>query len=235
MLIIHFIAKYIHICSLYMCTHMYILTTVCWFIHLLMNIWLFPNFSTIKLLWTFVSSLCRQMILFFLDKFLDFECFGIFDFIYVHIWRRQWQPTPVFLPGKSHGRRTLVGCSPWGRWESNMTERLHFHFSLSCIGEGNGNPLQCCLENPRDGGASWAAIYGVTQSRTRIKQLSSSMYTFRFLIKLQKCFFENTVPFIFPQVVYENSSAASSWLVLGRVSLLNFNHCTVCSDISLWF
>ena len=56
-----------------------------------------------------------------------------------------------------------------------MTERLHFHFSLSCIGEGNVNPLQySCLENPRDGGAWWAAIYGVAQSRTRLKQLSSS-------------------------------------------------------------
>ena len=66
--------------------------------------------------------------------------------------RRQWHPTPVLLPGKSHGWRSLVGCSPWGREESDATERLHFHFSLSCIGEGNGNPLQCsCLENPRDG------------------------------------------------------------------------------------
>ena len=66
--------------------------------------------------------------------------------------RRQWQPTPVLLPGKSHGRRGLVGCSPWGGQESDTTERLHFHFSLSCFGEGNGNPLQCsCLENPRDG------------------------------------------------------------------------------------
>ena len=56
-----------------------------------------------------------------------------------------------------------------------MTERLHIHFPLSCIGEGNGNPLQCsCLENPMDGGAWWASIYGVTQSRTRLKQLSSS-------------------------------------------------------------
>ena len=56
-----------------------------------------------------------------------------------------------------------------------MTERLHFHFSLACIGEGNGNPLQCsCLENPRDGGAWWAAVYGVAQSRTRLKRLSSS-------------------------------------------------------------
>ena len=69
----------------------------------------------------------------------------------------------------------LVGCSARGRWESDKTERLHFDFSLSCIGEGNGNPLQCsCLENPRDGGAWWAAVYGFAQSRTRLKRLSSS-------------------------------------------------------------
>ena len=85
--------------------------------------------------------------------------------------RKQWHPTPVLLPGKSRGRRSLV----WGRKESDTTERLHFQFALSCIGEGNGNPLQCsCLENPRDGGALWAAIYGVAQSRTRLKRLSSS-------------------------------------------------------------
>ena len=89
--------------------------------------------------------------------------------------RRQWHLTPVLLPGESHGRRSLEGCSPWGRWGSDTTERLHFHFSLSCIGEGHGNPLQCsCLENPRDGGAWWAAVYGVAQSRTPLKQLSSS-------------------------------------------------------------
>ena len=70
--------------------------------------------------------------------------------------RRQWHPTPVLLPGKSHGWRSLVGCSPWGLEESDTTERLHFHFSLSCIGEGNGNPLHCSyLENPKDGGAWW--------------------------------------------------------------------------------
>ena len=81
--------------------------------------------------------------------------------------RRRWLPTPVLLPGKSHGRRSLVGCSPWGHEESDTTERLHFHFSPSCIGEGNGNPLQCsCLENPRDRGAWWAAVYGVAQSQT---------------------------------------------------------------------
>ena len=85
-------------------------------------------------------------------------------------WRRQWHPTPVLLPGKSHERRCLVGYSPWGRKESDLTERLYFHFSLSCTGEGNGNPLQCsCLENPRDGGAWWAAVYGAAQSRTRLK------------------------------------------------------------------
>ena len=82
-------------------------------------------------------------------------------------WRRQWHPTPVLLPGKSHGQRSLVGCSPRCRWGSDTTERLHFHFSLSCIGEGNGNPLQCsCLENPRDGRAWWAAVCGVTESDT---------------------------------------------------------------------
>ena len=71
-------------------------------------------------------------------------------------------PTPVLLPGESRGRGSLVGCSPWGHYESHTTERLHFHFSPSCIGEGNGNPLQCsCLENPGDGGAWWAAIYGL--------------------------------------------------------------------------
>ena len=80
---------------------------------------------------------------------------------------------------------TLAWKIPWmeepgrlqsmGSLESDTTERLHFHFSLSCIGEGNGNPLQwSCLENPRDGGAWWAAVYGVAQSRTRLKRLSSS-------------------------------------------------------------
>ena len=92
------------------------------------------------------------------------------------IWgRRQWHLTPILLPGKSHGRRSLVGCCPWGREESDTTERLHFHVSLSCIGVGNGNPLQCsCLENRRDRGAWWAAVYGVTQRQTRLRRLSSS-------------------------------------------------------------
>ena len=74
---------------------------------------------------------------------------------------KQWHLTPELLPGKSHGPRSLVGCSPWGRSELDMTERLHFHFSLSCIVERNGNALQCsCLENPRDGGAWWLPSMG---------------------------------------------------------------------------
>ena len=92
----------------------------------------------------------------------------------VQVRKRQWHPTPVLFPGKYYGRRSLVGCSPWGCQESDMTERLHFHFSLSCLGEGNGNPLQCsCLENPKYRGAWWAAIYGVAQSRTQLKRLSN--------------------------------------------------------------
>ena len=68
-----------------------------------------------------------------------------------------------------------MGCSLWGRYKSDTTEQLHFPFSLSCIGGGNGNPLKySCLENPRDEGAWWAANYGVAQSRTRLKRLSSS-------------------------------------------------------------
>ena len=76
-----------------------------------------------------------------------------------------------------------------------MTERLHFHFSLSWVGEGNGNPLQCsCLENPRDGGAWWAAIYGVAQSRTQLMWLSSSSMLLiakcnSLLMLLNKCLF----------------------------------------------
>ena len=74
-------------------------------------------------------------------------------------------PTPVLLPGKSHRRRNLVDCSPCVHEESDMTERLHFHFSLSCIGEGNGNPLQCsCLENPRDGSLVGCRLWGRTES-----------------------------------------------------------------------
>ena len=120
--------------------------------------------------------------------------------LYMHIYRYRYRYTYTYLSEKAmaphsstlawkiHGWRSLVGCSPWGRWESDMTERLHFHFSLSFIGEGNGNPLQySCLENPRDGRAWWAAVYGVTQSRTLLKRLSRyisiyrDIYTFFFI------------------------------------------------------
>ena len=110
-------------------------------------------------------------------KFVTFHVGSIAFSIRTHCshWRRQWHPTPVLLPGKSHGWRSLVGCSPWGRTESDTAELLPFHFSLACIGEGNGNPLQCsCLESPKDGGAWWAAVCGVAQSRIRLQRLSSS-------------------------------------------------------------
>ena len=81
----------------------------------------------------------------------------------------------ISVPREFYGQRSLVGCGPWDSRESDTTEQLHFHFSLSCTGEGNGNPLQrSCLENPRDGGAWWAAVYGVAQSRTQLKWLSSN-------------------------------------------------------------
>ena len=99
----------------------------------------------------------------------------IYSPLILEVQRRQWQPTPVLLPGKSHGQRSLVGCSPGGREESDTTERLHFYFSVSYIGEGNGNPLQCsCLENPRDRGAWWATVSGIAQNPTRLKRLNSS-------------------------------------------------------------
>ena len=104
-------------------------------------------------------------------------------------WRRQWHPTPVLLPGKSHRRRSLVGCRPRGRLELDTTERLHFHFSLSCIGEENGNPLQCsCLENPRDWGAWWAAqssLWGCTESDTT--EVTQQHMTIQYTRQHQRC------------------------------------------------
>ena len=98
-----------------------------------------------------------------------------YDAVLSNAWRRQWHPTPVLLPGEPHGWRSLVGCSPWGSEEWDTTEQLHFDFSPSCIGEGNGKPLQySCQENPWDGGAWWAAVYGVAQSLAPLKQLRSS-------------------------------------------------------------
>ena len=116
-------------------------------------------------------------------------------------WRRPWRPTPVLLPGEFHGWRSLGGCSPWGCEELDTTERLHFHFSLSCIGEGNGNPFQCySLENSRNREAWWAAVYGVAQSQTLLKRLSSSSsWIIEKVRELQKniyfCFIDHAKPF----------------------------------------
>ena len=119
-------------------------------------------FSTME----YFSAIKNNEIISFVSIWTDLE---------IIIGEGNGNPTPALLPGKYHGRRNLVGCSPWGRKESDTTERLHLHFSLLCIGGGNGNPLQCsCLENPRDGGAWCDAVYGVAQSRTWVKQLSSS-------------------------------------------------------------
>ena len=111
-----------------------------------------------------------------------------------------WCPEKALAPDSS----TLAWKIPWmeepgrlqsmGPWGSDTTERLHFHFPLSCIGEGNGNLLQCsCLENPRDAGARWAPVYGVTQSRTRLKRLSSSS-SICDVKKLHHSYFETLLP-----------------------------------------
>ena len=129
-------------------------------------------------LWFYLGSL------YIFRNWFIFLRFSILLVYIVHSQRRQWHPTPVLLPGKSHGRRSLVGYSPWGREASDTTERLHF-FSLSCTGEGNGNPLQySCLGNPMDGGAWWATVHGVAKSWTR---LSDFTFTFHFYAWRRKC------------------------------------------------
>ena len=95
----------------------------------------------------------------------SFDISSIIEVIAPHSSALAWKTPWTEEPG---------GLQSMGLQKSGMTERLHFHFSLSCIGEGNGNPRQCSsLENPRDGGDWWAAIYGVAQSRTRLKRLTS--------------------------------------------------------------
>ena len=156
---------------------------------------------------------------------LSFRCF-LLRFPIVLWQRRHWQPTPVLLPGKSHGWKSLVGCSPWGREESDRTKWLHFHFSPSYIGEDNGNPLQCsCLENPRDGGAWWAAIYGVAQSRTQLKRLSSSSIVLWSLLLIRIC--------LLSQAVSVASFFLSIWVLLSCffACLLNFLFKTGVLDI----
>ena len=141
--------------------------------------------------------------------------------------------------------RSLVGCSPWGHYESDMTERLHFHFSLSCIGEGNGNPLQCsCLEKPRDGGAWWAAVYGVTQSWTRLKRLSSSSNA---KCKQEHILYLNHNTYIeldICEYLHAENAKLISWSLLSwklRKSNQSINACITAhywvkhKDIHLWF
>ena len=102
--------------------------------------------------------------------------------------RRQWHPTPVLLPGKSHGWRSLVGCNPWGCWGSDTTEWLHFHFSLSCIGEGNGNPLQySCLENLRDGEPGGLPSMGSHRVGHDWSDLAASIQSHIFMMKIWAC------------------------------------------------
>ena len=112
-------------------------------------------------------SFHSQDVLESVDSLFTYWCASLFSLYYSDIWRRQWHPTPVLLPRKSHGRRSLVGCSPWGRSESDTTEQLHFHFSLSCIGEGNGNPLQF-LPGESQGWRSLVGwrLWGLTESDT---------------------------------------------------------------------
>ena len=140
--------------------------------------WLFLDFLY-NLPWIILSPPAPRPCFFYLKHISSSSSSSFQQFLLSshcpYFWRRQWHRTPVLLPKKSHGWRSLVGCSRWGHEESDTTEWLDSDFSLSCIGEGNSNPLQySCLENPRDGGAWWAAIYGVAHSRTRLKQLSSS-------------------------------------------------------------
>ena len=136
-----------------------------------------------------------------------------FTWVYILKRRRQWHPTPVLLPGKSHGQSSLVGSSPWGPEESDTTEQLHFHFSLPFTGEGNGNPLQCsCLENPRDGGAWWAAVSGVAQSWTRLKQLSSSSSIFKKWYKL----------------LYQKTNKQGSWDITIKHLIFDLSPCYFC-------
>ena len=136
------------------------------------------TFFPLVFLFSFLHSYLCSFFLFIQETYILYASVSI-------LRRRQWHPAPVLLPGKSQGWQSLEGWSPWGRWGSDTTERIHFHFSLSCIGEGNGNPLQCsCLENPRDGGAWWAAVSGVAQSWTRLKWLSSSSQHLEFEYKM---------------------------------------------------
>ena len=101
--------------------------------------------------------------------------------VVLYTWRRQRQPTPVVLPGKSHGWRSLVGCSPWGSWVGHdWATSLSLFTFMHWRKKWQPTPV-FCLENPRDGGAWWAAVYGVAQSQTWLKWLSSSSSSSSFI------------------------------------------------------
>ena len=118
-----------------------------------------------------------------------------------------------------------------GWLESDTIERLHFHFSLSCTGEGNGNPLQCsCLENPRDGAVWWAAVYGVAQSRTRLKRLSSSSS----IVFLLSIWLISSLPSFSSEFDFSFSFCILHRLWCSRISFyfICFNHSGSCVIIS---
>ena len=153
----------------------------------------------------------------FFSLYKVFEIWCVF-YSYSYIsQRRTWHPTPVLLPGKSHGRKSLVGCSPLGLKESDTTDWLHFYFSLSCVGDRNGNPLQYSwLENPRDRAAWWAAVCGVAQSQTRLTSFSSSISSSSMRqnrVDAFKCsVFE--WPVAFHSVHYTHMDLLTSWILL---------------------
>ena len=117
---------------------------------------------------------------------MQFLCFQVLLQCLIYRMEKAMAPHSSTLTWKIPWTEEPGGLQSMGSLESDTTERLHFHFSLACLGEGNGNPLQCSfLENPRDGGACWAAVYGVAESRTRLKRLSSSSSIY--MICLNKC------------------------------------------------
>ena len=150
--------------------------------------------------------------------------------------RRRWHPTPVFLPGKSHGWRSLVGWSPWGLEESDTTEWLHIHFSLSWTGEGNGNPLQCsCLENPRNGepgglpsmgshrvGHDWSDLAAAAAAAIKIVQNRCSHWPALVTALTQYYSLRMTNPWILPDRPEDFHHGIIKWLSSPGISSINF-------------
>ena len=143
-----------------------------------------------------------------------------------YIWRRQWQATPVLLPRKSHGWRSLVGYSPWGRHESAVTERLHFHFSLSCNGEGNGNPLQYFLPGKSHGQRSLAGYspWGHKESDMTDHAYTAPCYTLSTMYKTFK-----VLVLIF--LTYLNNSFCNETWIWSHFCFIK----TTVERLELWF